>query len=209
MRHLACVLAAGAALGCARPGDRPQASDARPDTTVYVQVDTAAVQVPAELAGFCRRGTASMRPAGAPPSAVAAPGEAVPVTPVYSYRFASLGQPVRCVVRRAEDWAALWSAARRYVRESPPLPPPAVDFGSRMVLVAGMGTQPDAGYGITISGVRRTGAGLAVTVLQFPAGGCEVPMAETEPLHAVSVPRDDAPVQFIEMARYGLDCEDS
>lgn len=204
--QFASLLAAAATLACTPAEERSRSSAAVPDTVVYAQIDTAGVQVPPELSAFCRAGTTSMRAGAAPPVPAVALGEAVPVTTVYSHRFASMGPPVRCVVRRAEDWATLWSAARRYIRESPPSPPPAVGFGSSMVLVAGMGAQPDAGYGITITGVRRTEAALVVTVLQFTTGGCEVPMAETEPVHAVSVPRSDAPVRFIEKARYGSDC---
>lgn len=204
--RLACAVAALATLGCARAEDRARSSDGLADTVVYALIDTADVRVPPELSGFCRPGTASMRPAGAPVTAAAGPGEAVPVPTVYTHRFASLGQPVRCVVRRSEDWDTLWSAARRFIHESPPSAPPAIDFASSMVLVAGMGPQPDMGYGITISGVRRAEARLVVTVLQFTTGGCEVPMAETEPLHAVVVPRGDLPVQFLEMARYGSEC---
>ncbi|MBW3571893.1 MAG: protease complex subunit PrcB family protein [Gemmatimonadetes bacterium] len=126
---------------------------------------------------------------------------------MYSHDFGSLEQPVRCVVRRAEDWAALWTAMRRNVHVSPPAPPPPVDFGARMVLLAGMGTRPTAGYGIAITGVRRTGAGVVVQVVQSTTGGCEVGMAETEPIHAVSIPRADAPVQFVENVRYGSHCE--
>lgn len=202
--RLACVLAA--ALGCAPAEDRAGASGAPPDTAVYAQVDTAAVRVPPELSAFCRPGTASMRPAAAPASLPAGPGEDVTASTVYANPLASLNQPVRCVVRRAQDWAALWSAMRRHIHASPPQPPPPVDFGARMVLMAGMGPRPTMGYGITISRVRRTQAGLVVTVVQHTTGGCEVGMAETEPVHAVSVPREDVAVHFVEMARYGGGC---
>ncbi|HEX2079797.1 MAG TPA: protease complex subunit PrcB family protein [Longimicrobium sp.] len=173
-----------------------------PDTAVYAQIDTAGVQVPPELSAFCHPGTTSLRPAGLPPAD--APGSTVPASDVYREKVVYLGRPVRCVVRRAEEWAALWSAMVRPVSPVPPLP--AVDFRSRMVLVAAMGTQPTTGYGIGIVGVRRTGAGIAATVLRYTPSGCEVGMAETEPAHAVSVPRTDAPVRFIEKVRYGSDC---
>lgn len=207
MRPFICVLAAVA--GCTRAEERSAASGALPDTAVHARIDTAAVRVPPELTAFCRPGTASMRPAQAPaPAPAGGPGEDVPASTVYSNSFASLNQPVRCVVRRAEDWAVLWSAMRRHVHVSPPEPPPAVDFASRMVLVAGMGPRPTMGYGITISAVRRTDAGLVATVLQHTTGGCEVGMAETEPVHAVSIPREDTPIHFVEMARYSSDCNE-
>jgi hypothetical protein len=174
---------------------------------VYAQIDTLHVRVPAELSGFCRAGTESVRPASTPPAAPPAPGDDIPAATVYSHAYGSLEQPVRCVVRRAEDWAALWAAVRRNVHASPPAAAPAVDFGARMVLLAGMGTRPTTAYGIAISGVRRTEAGLVVSVVQSITGGCEVGMAETEPIHAVSIPRADAPVQFVESVRYGSDCE--
>ncbi|MBW3571891.1 MAG: protease complex subunit PrcB family protein [Gemmatimonadetes bacterium] len=205
-RRLPCVLAALAALGCIRAEDRPTASDTRPDTVVYAQIDTTGVQVPPGLAEFCGPGTASLRQAGAPPPGADDPGEPLSATDLYRQKSSGLDQPVRCVVRRPEDWAALWAAIRRRSRESPPTPPPAVDFHTRMVLVAGMGPRPSTGYGIGITEVRRTESGIVATVLRYTPGLCVLGMAVTEPVHAVSIPRADAPVQFIEKVSYGPDC---
>ncbi|HEX2079796.1 MAG TPA: protease complex subunit PrcB family protein [Longimicrobium sp.] len=200
--HLTCALAVLAALGCTRPEDRPRASGA-PDTVVFAQMDTAGVQVPPELSAFCRPGTRSLRPAGAPPTALEA-GDSVPAQDVYREKLVYLGQPVRCVVRRHEEWAALWSAITRGVTLAPPVPP--VDFGTRMVLVAGMGPHPSTGYGIGITGVRRTENGIIATVLRYTPGLCPVGMGITEPLHAVGIPREETSVEFVERISYGPDC---
>jgi hypothetical protein len=207
--QFASLLAAAATLACTPAEERSRSSAAVPDTVVYAQIDTAGVQVPAELSAFCRPGTASLRPAGTPPAGLDAPGDdapgdTVPALDVYRDKVIYLGQPVRCVVRRAEDWSALWSAMLRPVSPAPP--PPEVDFRSRMVLVAAMGSQSTTGYGIGIVGMRRAAGGLVVTVLRYTPSGCEVGMAETEPVHAVSVPRTDAPVRFVETVSYGSDC---
>lgn len=203
--RLACVLAFLAAPGCARPEDG-STSDARPDTVVYAQIDTSGVQVPPELAEFCRPGTASFRPAGTHPPGAGDAGAPVSATDLYRQKSSGLDEPVRCVVRGAEDWATLWAVIRQRHRESPPTPPPAVDFQTRVVLVAGMGPRPSTGYGIGITEVRRTESGIVATVLRYTPGVCVLGMAVTEPVHAVSIPRADAPVQFIEKVSYGPDC---
>lgn len=182
------VLAVLAALGCARPGDRPPASDTRPDTVVYVRIDTSGVRVPPELSEFCRPGTASLRPAGAHPPGAGDPGEPLSATDLYRQKDSGLDQPVRCVVRRAEDWAALWATIRRRCRESPPTPPPAVDFEASLVLVAGMGARSSTGWGIGIIDVRRTEKGITATVLRYTPGMCPVGAAFTQPVHALSSP---------------------
>lgn len=204
--HPAWVLSVLAVLGCAGAEDRAPSADARPDTAVYAQVDTAGVQMPPELLEFCRPGTASLRPAGAPPAGAEDPGQPVSATDLYRQKNSGLDQPVRCVVRRQEDWAALWAAIRRRHRETPPAPPPAVDFRISTVLVAGMGSHSSTGYGIGIVDVRRTERGIVATVLRNTPGVCVAGPAFTEPVHALSIPRDDTPIQFIEKIRYGRDC---
>lgn len=204
--HSACVLSAVTVLGCAGAEDHRPASDARPDTVVYAQIDTAGVQVPPELAEFCRPGTASLHPAGAHPPGAGDPGEPLSSIDLYRQKDSGLDQPVRCVVRRPEDWPALWAVIRRRHRESPPAPPPAVDFQRRMVLVAGMGARSSTGWGIGITEVRRTDRGVVATVLRYTPGRCPVGAAFTQPVHAVSIPREDTPIQFIEKVSYGRDC---
>ncbi|MFL5542199.1 MAG: protease complex subunit PrcB family protein [Longimicrobiaceae bacterium] len=120
---------------------------------------------------------------------------------------AAVGQPVRCAVRRPEEWAALWSdITRNYVS---PQPLPQVDFGTDMLLVAGMGIRTSTGYSIEIASVHATPGGLAATVVHhLPGNGCVAGMAETEPVHVVSVPRQDGPVRFIEKISYAPDCNE-
>ncbi|CAA9350269.1 MAG: hypothetical protein AVDCRST_MAG89-3085, partial [uncultured Gemmatimonadetes bacterium] len=162
---------------------------------MYAQIDTSGVQVPPDLAEFCRPGTASLRATGAHPSGSGDSGEPLSATDLYREKNSRLDQPVRCVVRRAEEWAALWSAMTRQV--SAASPPPPVDFERAMVLVAGMGIQPSTGYGIGVADVRRTANTIEATVLRYTPGLCTVGMAETEPVHAVSIPRENTPIQFI------------
>jgi hypothetical protein len=173
---------------------------------VYAQIDTSSVQVPPELSEFCRPGTASLRPAGTYPRDTIDAGAPVSATDLYREKNSGLDQPVRCLVRRAEDWSALWAAIRQQHLESPPTPPPAVDFDASMVLVAGMGARPSTGWGIGIIDVRRTESGIAVTVLRYTPGLCPLGAAFTQPVHALSIPRDDTPIHFIEKVRYGRDC---
>lgn len=201
--HLLWVLAAVALMGCVRE-DSPQPSNARPDTVAYAQIDTAGVQVPPELGAFCRPGTASLRPGTAPPAVEGGRGESVPAVIIFKHPQTHIRQPVRCVVRQAQDWATLWSAARRGVTPAPPVPP--VDFGASMLLVAGMGPQPSTGYGIAITEVRRTESAIVATVERYVPGVCPRGAGFTEPMHAIAIPRYNAPVRFVEKVRYGADC---
>lgn len=197
-------VAAAAALACARAEDASRSSAARPDTAVYANVDTAAVRIAPELSAFCRAGTASIRPAAAPPATAQQTMGLVPTSTLYKDSHVYLGQPVRCVVRRRDEWVALWAAMKGSESPAPPLPP--FDFATGMLLVAGMGPRPTTGYSIEVLEIRRTGAGLVASVVQHTPGGCEAGMGFTEPVHAVAVPRHEAPVQFIEKVRYGPDC---
>ena len=189
-----------AALGCTRPDDRPPPPAATTDTLVYAAPDTAGVQVPPDLSAFCRPGIAQLRPSSSPHPAADAAGSVVSVTTIFKDSKEGVGQPVRCVVRRPEEWTPLWAALTRTFVSSQPSPP--VEFGTRMVLVAGMGIRPSTGFSIGIESVHRTDDGLDATVVHYLPGGCEVGLAETEPVHVVAVPRHDGPVRFIEKIRY-------
>ena len=176
-----------------------------PDSAVYAQVDTGGVRVPPNLAAFCHAGLSALRPGG--PRAPFPAGSTVPTQTVYKEFGEAVGQPVRCVVRGQAEWAALWAEMTR--TQPSPRPLPQVDFGERMLLVAGMGIRPSTGFSIGIDEVRRAGDELAATVVHYlPGDGCTGGMAETEPLDVVSVPRQDGPVRFIEKISYAPDCDE-
>ena len=77
----------------------------------------------------------------------------------------------------------------------PPLP--AVDFGTRMVIVAALGRQTTGGYSITIGGATRESELIVVKIVQqSPGSGCATTAGFTEPVDIAVVPTDDRSVSF-------------
>jgi hypothetical protein len=129
---------------------------------------------------------------------------AIPPTPFYTARFAEpiphyyryssgLDQPTNLVVRDWPTWNTLWNEITR--RHGQPPAAPHVDFGSEMLLVAAMGTQPSGGYAITIEQVVETPASLdAYVVRTSPGPRCGATAALTQPVDIVRVPTLPKPV---------------
>ena len=81
-----------------------------------------------------------------------------------------------------------WRRAWEVVGAGRPLPD--VSFDTRAVVVAYQGRQSTGGYSIEITGIKRTGTVLAVTVSERrPASGSLTTQALTSPFVAVSMPR--------------------
>jgi uncharacterized membrane protein len=106
----------------------------------------------------------------------------------------ALVDPQRTIVRDSSAWHALWAA---HTGEA--VPPPDVDFTTRMVAAAFAGERPTPGYEIEIVGPRRSGSTLAVVVseVQPPPGMLAAQMIVT-PFHIVTLPRYDGDVRFID-----------
>ncbi len=69
-------------------------------------------------------------------------------------------------------------------------PVPDVSFDTRAVVVAYQGQRATGGFSIEITGIRRTGTVLAVTVSERrPASGSLTTQVITSPFVAVSIPR--------------------
>ena len=83
---------------------------------------------------------------------------------------------------------AAWRRAWETVGAGRPLPD--VSFDTRAVVVAYQGQQRTGGYSIEITGIKRTGTVLAVTVSERrPASGSLTTQVITSPFVAVSIPR--------------------
>ena len=86
-------------------------------------------------------------------------------------------------------------------------PIPDVSFDTRAVVVAYQGQQSTGGYSIEITGIRRTGTVLAVTVSERrPASGSLTTQVITSPFVAVSIPRppNGASVRFADAGGTGV-----
>ncbi len=114
-------------------------------------------------------------------------GQPVPIIQEYTGQQGPFTDRGFLVVQRPEAWQALWGTR----------PAPAVDFTQQSVLVALMGQQPTAGYGIRITDVRATGTRILAYVDETrPRPGDMVAQVITYPYDMVVVPKLTQPVAF-------------
>ncbi len=116
----------------------------------------------------------------------------LPLTTVAQGTLSGLDQPLQVVVRTAAEWERLWR------RHGASAPPPAVDFGKKMVVGVFLGSRPTAGYKIAIVGITRAADGLTVTYHETrPAPDRMVAQIVTAPFHLVACDRQDGAVRFV------------
>jgi hypothetical protein len=76
---------------------------------------------------------------------------------------------------------------------------PSIDFGREMIIVAALGSRPNAGYDVVIEGAEQDSAGIQISVrVASPAAGCPVATAMTQPVDLARVPITDQPIRFRE-----------
>ncbi len=137
-----------------------------------------------------------------PPGATSVPfdrieGASTPVSGIRDRR--------RLVIRESEDWSAFWHELHETLVPTPQ--PPALDFSGRMVIAATLGLRPTGGHTITITEIFQSDENLFVIVLETsPGSGCLTTQALGAPALAVSVPRIDGEVTFVEQTET-VDCQ--
>ena len=103
----------------------------------------------------------------------------------------------RDVIVDETEWAALWDEITTFVMPKPPVP--AIDFGSRMVILATMGERTSGGHSISVIQVaEEQGTLYAVVEEATPGIECMTTDVVTTPAVAVSVPRASGTVLFVE-----------
>jgi len=118
------------------------------------------------------------------------------------YRYGEPGFHGEDLVLRTEEAAlAFWAEHNSHRGVVPP--PPRVDFGAEMVVVAVMGTQSTIGPSIEIVGVEEYPCHIMVQVREDMRPG-QLP-ALSNPVHAVAVPRSLKEVLFIHAVVQGED----
>jgi hypothetical protein len=125
------------------------------------------------------------------------PGNALPLQEVLSIQNAMTGieTPTRTLIATPETWATTWAKifASYAPTQRPPLP--AIDFTSRVVVLAAAGVRGAQGFFFTIEEVRSLDGTLQVIVLErWPS--CGTLPALSAPVHAVSVPRVATTAEF-------------
>lgn len=109
-----------------------------------------------------------------------------PPRTIYNYSESQLGA-MRAVIKTPAEFDRLWQILRRDPSELAP----KVDFSKDMLIVAGMGWEPDGGYRIAIPSVRDTAGLLDVTVdLTIATAKCTGGYAAVDhPTVVVAVPK--------------------
>jgi hypothetical protein len=104
---------------------------------------------------------------------------------------------VRLVVRDPELWNVVWDGFTR--NQEPRIPPPPVDFGETMLLIAGCGERASGGYGIEFVSIDEGDREIvAVVRTTDPGPGAFVTLAVTHPVAIAAMPASDKPVRFVE-----------
>ena len=115
----------------------------------------------------------------------------VPFTTISQSEQSGVEEARQVVVHTPEEWKALWK------EHAPGRPMPAVDFTKSMVLGVFLGSRNTAGYRVTITGIERNGASVAVTYReQRPGARDMLAQVITFPHHLVRVERIDGEVKF-------------
>jgi hypothetical protein len=156
--------------------------------TIFLLAGTA---VAASVSWSCAEG----RLVGIPSEAVQLSDAEVQV--LFAAQTTGLQERQRAVLHTQQEWAELWDRAHANLLPAPTAP--SLDFGQQRVVVATMGGRSSGGYSIRIDGVYRQGSDLYVRVHQVsPGAACVVTAALTAPATAVSVPRTDGKVHFVD-----------
>jgi hypothetical protein len=89
------------------------------------------------------------------------------------------------------DWEALWKS------HAPGQTPPPVDFKTRFVAAAFLGSRPTGGFSVQITGTRIAAGTLIIEFVDRERGpGDIVTQALTSPFHLVTLPRHEGAVRL-------------
>ena len=96
------------------------------------------------------------------------------------------------VIEDAQTWADFWNE-----HIGAPSAAPAVDFATELVLVAAVGTRPEAGDSVEVRAVLPVGFGTQVTLWERRSGNFCTPAARSHALfHVVLAPQVPRPIFF-------------
>ncbi len=103
----------------------------------------------------------------------------------------------RVVIRDQSSWTAYWNDFHANIVPMPD--PPSVDFSTKMVVAATMGTRPSGGYSVSVSAVYQQDGTLFFRIREAsPAPTCPNVAVVTAPAVAVLADRWNGPVEFVE-----------
>ena len=119
------------------------------------------------------------------------------------FRFTSgLYEGRLLAIRSRPEWEGQW---RRITARQGEAPPPPVDFGREMLLMAAMGPQPSGGHVVIDKVVQQEGELLAFVRFVSPRRRCGAIAAVTSPVDLVRLPASGRNVRWA-VERQSADC---
>jgi hypothetical protein len=95
------------------------------------------------------------------------------------------------VVRGDSDWSALWR------EHAPEKSRPVIDFSRETIVGVFLGTRPNAGFGVEITGYREDGGRTVVAYREtMPSPGAITAQVIVAPYHLVALPRRAGTIAF-------------
>ena len=123
----------------------------------------------------------------------------IPLTTIEKGNFSGVREPLQVVVRTQDEWNNLWKIHASI--QSPPSPPPTVNFTTEMVLGLFAGEKNTGGYEVEIIKAEQKGSTLYVYYVEkSPISGGMAIQALTQPFHLARLPRQDASVVFVKVS---------
>ena len=120
----------------------------------------------------------------------------IPVTTIQKGNFSGIREPLQVVVRTQDQWNSLWK--KHASIQSPPSPPPGVNFTAEMVVGLFTGEKTTGGYEVEITGAElKTSMLYIYYVEKSPTSGGMAIQALIQPFHLAKLPRHDTPVIFV------------
>jgi len=114
---------------------------------------------------------------------------------LYRDTLSLLPSPLRCVIQNEDDWTEIRILGRLRL----PRTFEGVSFGRETVLLAGLGTQPTAGYDVRFDSLAvRHDTLFAFVGRLAPAPGAVLTTDATSPVEVLRLPKHNGPVVFVE-----------
>jgi hypothetical protein len=118
----------------------------------------------------------------------------------YSFAYNSgIADSTRLTVRTQAEWQQVWTSIWRST--SPVTPPPPMNFGREVVVVAALGQRYSGGYSIYVDSAYQRAGHVEVVIRKVsPGTGCATTAALTEPVDVAVIPVTGQPLEFRERA---------
>jgi hypothetical protein len=130
------------------------------------------------------------------------------ISPLFADEYTGFSTPAFRVIDNVADWCGVWDTFFGSLRPKPPCNTELVDFSREVALLAATGRHSSGGFPVQITCIRSGGGSANIQVVvteSYPAPGCPVTGALTQPAAVVKVSR---PVQkaIFKFESVAVDC---